>query len=139
MLPCYVLGVTWYSVFKGTFGLREAANKRNATRLVTWKAKNGYIFGYGMKNRRTGSPGKNNPPQTDDTGNAMIQSFLSKLFKKEIGRRYSRTVAKREKKMGLIYIICSRGCARRHLCFHVENCQHATQKSSPDDRPSITT
>ena len=30
---------------------------------------------------------------TDDNGNAMLKSCLSKLFKKEIGCRYSRTAA----------------------------------------------
>ena len=25
-------------------------------------------------------------------------------------------------------IICSHGCTRRNLCFHVENCRHADQK-----------
>ena len=28
----------------------------------------------------------------------------------------------------LFNINCSRGCARRKLCFHVENCEHADQK-----------
>ena len=31
--------------------------------------------------------------KTDDNGNAMLQSFLSKLFKEDIGWRYSRTAA----------------------------------------------
>ena len=36
-------------------------------------------------------------------------------------------------------IICSRCCTRRNLRFHVENCQHAHQNSSRNDRPSIST
>ena len=68
--------------------------------------------------------------KTDDKGNAMLQSFLSKLFKKEIGWRYSRTAAmeKRGEKVCFVRIICSRCCTRRNLRFHVENCQHADQQ-----------
>ena len=31
--------------------------------------------------------------KTDNNGNAMFQSYLSKLFKKETGSRYARTAA----------------------------------------------
>ena len=60
----------------------------------------------------------------------MLQSFLSKLLKKEIGWRYSRTAAmgKTRKKCLFFSIICSRCCTRRNLCFHVENSQHADKE-----------
>ena len=51
--------------------------------------------------------------KTDDNGNTMLRSFLSKLFKKETGWRYSRTVAmgKTEKKcfLGLFVHAVARG------------------------------
>ena len=45
----------------------------------------------------------------------------------------------REENLCFSRIICSRCCTRRNLRFHVENCQHADQNSSRDDRPSIST
>ena len=73
--------------------------------------------------------------RTYDNGNAMFQSYLSKLFIKETGPRYARTAAMGNtgkkcsfKKKNNNRIICSRCCTRRNLRFHVENCQHADHK-----------
>ena len=45
--------------------------------------------------------------RTDDNGKAILQSVLSKLFKKEIGGRYSRSAAvvKTGKKVVLLYYL----------------------------------
>ena len=69
-------------------------------------------------------------PYTDANGNPMLRSFFSKLFKEEIGSRYTRTasIRKTEKKSCFLYIIFSGGCTRRNLRFHVENCQHTDKK-----------
>ena len=55
----------------------------------------------------------------------MFQSFISKLLKKTIRWRYSRTPlwGKRGKKSLFFKIICSRYCTRRNLCFNFENSQ----------------
>ena len=62
-----------------------------------------------------------------DNGNAMLQSFLSKLFKKEIGILSYRRYGESGKNMCFEKIICWRDCTRRNLYFRVENCQHADQ------------
>ena len=51
----------------------------NRTRRI-WFA----FLGNVCKTRKKRTP-DNNDPKTDDNGNAMLQSFLSKLFKKYIG------------------------------------------------------
>ena len=45
----------------------------------------------------------------------------------------------REKNIYRTRIICSRGCTRRNLRFHVENCNTLIKNSPRDDRPSIST
>ena len=66
-LSCYSLGVTWYNVFKvflAIFGLREAAKKRYATRLATFKAKTGIflVWSEKQKNRSSSSNGPSSHP-----------------------------------------------------------------------------
>ena len=68
--------------------------------------------------------------KTGDNGNAMFQSYLSKIFKK---KPVEDTLVPllwgtREKNVCFTRIICSRCCTRRNLRFHVENFQHADQK-----------
>ena len=68
--------------------------------------------------------------KTDDNGNALFQSYLSKLLKKKTAEDtlVPPLWGTREKNVCFSRIICSRCCTRRNLRFHVENCQHADQK-----------
>ena len=71
--------------------------------------------------------------KTDGNENAMLQSFLSKLFPKETCWSYARTAAtcmgKTGKNVCFFRVIYSRCCCtRRNLRFHVENCQHVDKK-----------
>ena len=76
---------------------------------------------------------------TDDHGNAMLQSFLSKVLKKAIGSRYSRTAA-----MGKTGEKCFSRIV--HAAVRGETCAFALKivntlihSSSRDGRPSIST
>ena len=76
--------------------------------------------------------------KTDANGNALLQSFLSKLFKRK--KTYRRCGENGEKKYVCFFnVICSRGGTRRNLCFQVEHCQHADKNSSRNNGSSIST
>ena len=77
-----------------------------------------------MKKRR-----KEGGIEADANGNTMLQSFVSRLFKEKSAEDtlVPPLWEKRNKKSVFIFI-CSLGCTRRNLCFHVENCQHPDQK-----------
>ena len=62
--------------------------------------------------------------------NAMLQTFLSKLLKKQFGWRYARTAAMGKTKTGIFILFFSCGCTRRNLWFHVENSQEFTLRWS---------
>ena len=80
--------------------------------------------------------------KTDNNGNAMLQSYLSKLFKKETGSRYARTAAMGNTGffvfvfLGLYVYAAVRGgtCA-----FTLKIVNTLIKNSSRDDRPSIST
>ena len=69
--------------FLGIFGRREAAKKKVHHTFGNLESQKEVYFGYGEKHRRIGAAATITPPQTDDNGNAILQSFLSKLFKKK--------------------------------------------------------
>ena len=64
--------------------------------------------------------------QTDNNGNAMLQSFLPILSGNKSDED-TRTEKTGGGKCLFFNVICSRGCTRRNLCFQFENCQHADQ------------
>ena len=78
---------------------------------------------------------------TDDNGNAMLESFLSKLFKKEIGGRYSRSAAVVKTGKQVVFVIlfvhaAARGCTWT-LTLKIVNT--LIKNSSRDDWPRIST
>ena len=71
----------------------------------------------------------NRRAETDDNGNAMLQSFIPNYSKKKTAEDtlVPPLWGKREKRL-VFGFICTRCCTRRKLRFHVEQCQHAHQK-----------
>ena len=80
--------------------------------------------------------------ETDDKGNALFQSYLSKLFEKDIGWRYCRTAARGRtgKKMFVFYWLFVHAAVRGGTCaFTLKVVNTLIKNSSRDDRPSIST
>ena len=68
---------------------------------------------------------------TDANGNAMLQSFVSEIFKKETGWRNTLVSPLREKleNIFVFLILFIHAPARGGTCaFTSKNCQHADQK-----------
>ena len=78
----------------------------------------------------------------DDNGNAVSQSFLSKLFKKETGWRYSRTAARGENGKSLFFYVglFVHAAIRGGTCdFKLKIVNTLIKNSTRNDRPSIST
>ena len=81
---------------------------------------------------------------TDDNGNAMLQSLLCKLFKKEIGRRYYNVSYRRYGENGescfCFLMLFVHAAARGGTCaFTLKIVNTMIKNSSRDDRPLILT
>ena len=87
-------------------------------------------------------PDYSNNMKTDDNGNAMFQSYLSKQSKKETGWRYCRTAAMGNtgKKMFVFLGLFVHAAVRGGTCaFTLKIVNTLIKNSSRDDRPSIST
>ena len=79
---------------------------------------------------------------TDDNGNAVLHSFLLKLFQNEIGCRFPRTTAvgKTGNIMFVFLLLFVHAAARGGACaFTLRISNTLTKNSSRNDRPSIST
>ena len=80
--------------------------------------------------------------KTDDNGNAMFQSFLSKLFNKNKRQkiRSYRRYGQNGNKMFVFLGLFARAAVRGGTCaFMLKSVNTLIKNSSRDDRPSIST